>query len=79
MVSKRFEEVLDVDDFHKYLRLVKVEIVDVASPKRCEMSRNLAMVELKVLIALIVSNFSFSLSPNYNHGPALRLVVEPEH
>ncbi|CAB4281997.1 unnamed protein product [Prunus armeniaca] len=43
------------------------------------LGQNLAMVELKVLIALIVSNFSFSLSPKYNHGPALRLVVEPEH
>ncbi|KAB2608435.1 cytochrome P450 714C2-like [Pyrus ussuriensis x Pyrus communis] len=37
------------------------------------------MVELKVLIALIVSNFYFSLSPKYHHVPTLRLVEEPEH
>ncbi|CAB4312311.1 unnamed protein product [Prunus armeniaca] len=47
-------------------------------PRVC-LGQNLAMVELKVLLALIVSNFSFSLSPKYKYGPALRLVVEPEH
>ena len=47
-------------------------------PRVC-LGQNFAMVELKVLRALIVSNFSFSLSPKYKYGPALRLVVEPEH
>ncbi|CAN6559179.1 unnamed protein product [Malus baccata var. baccata] len=47
-------------------------------PRVC-LGQNLAMVELKILIALLVSNFSFSLSPKYRHGPALRLVIEPEH
>ncbi|KAI8574139.1 hypothetical protein RHMOL_Rhmol01G0331300 [Rhododendron molle] len=45
-------------------------------PRVC-LGQNLAMVELKVLIALIVSNFSFSLSPKYVHSPALQLVIEP--
>ncbi|KAF5470301.1 hypothetical protein F2P56_010823 [Juglans regia] len=47
-------------------------------PRVC-LGQNLAMVELKILIALLVSNFSFSLSPKYSHAPALGLVIEPEH
>ncbi|KAK6234485.1 Cytochrome P450 - like 10 [Theobroma cacao] len=47
-------------------------------PRVC-LGQNLAMVELKVLMSLLLSNFSFSLSPKYNHSPALRLVIEPEN
>ncbi|PON69531.1 Cytochrome P450 [Parasponia andersonii] len=47
-------------------------------PRVC-LGQNLAMVELKLLIALLVSNFSFALSPAYRYAPALRLVVEPEN
>ncbi|KAK3443992.1 hypothetical protein EUGRSUZ_B04030 [Eucalyptus grandis] len=47
-------------------------------PRVC-LGQNLAMVELKILIAQLLSNFSFTLSPNYIHSPALRLVIEPEH
>ena len=43
---------------------------------RVRLGQNLAMVELKILLALILSNFSFTLSPNYRHAPALGLVVE---
>ncbi|KAL5582789.1 hypothetical protein UlMin_015231, partial [Ulmus minor] len=45
-------------------------------PRVC-LGQNLAMVELKILLALILSNFSFSLSPKFSYAPALRLVVEP--
>ncbi|XP_015865935.3 cytochrome P450 714C2 [Ziziphus jujuba] len=47
-------------------------------PRVC-LGQNLAMIELKLLLALIVSNFSFSLSPKYIHAPAIRLLLEPEH
>ncbi|KAJ9705545.1 hypothetical protein PVL29_003547 [Vitis rotundifolia] len=47
-------------------------------PRVC-LGQNLAMVELKILISLILSNFSFSLSPNYKHSVALRLLIEPEN
>ncbi|WCJ34907.1 Cytochrome P450 714C2 [Euphorbia peplus] len=47
-------------------------------PRIC-LGQNLAMVELKMLVALIVTNFSFSLSPNYVHSPVQKLVIEPEH
>jgi gibberellin 13-oxidase len=38
-----------------------------------------AMTELKVLIALVVSRFEVSLSPDYQHSPKLRLIMEAEH
>ncbi|XVE97278.1 hypothetical protein REPUB_Repub03eG0006300 [Reevesia pubescens] len=43
------------------------------------LGKNFAMVELKVLLSLIVSRFTFSLSPTYRHSPAFRMLVEPEH
>ncbi|XP_004294853.1 PREDICTED: cytochrome P450 714C2-like [Fragaria vesca subsp. vesca] len=46
-------------------------------PRVC-LGQNLAMFELKVVIALIVTNFSFKLSPNYSHEPAQKLVIEAE-
>lgn len=46
-------------------------------PRVC-LGQNLVMVELKVLLARILSNFSFSLSPNYRHSPTIKLTVEPE-
>ena len=41
--------------------------------------QNLAMTELKVILSLILSKLSFSLDPAYQHSPAFRLVIEPEH
>ncbi|KAF8007016.1 hypothetical protein BT93_K1119 [Corymbia citriodora subsp. variegata] len=46
-------------------------------PRTC-LGQNFAMAELKVLLALVISNFSFSISPKYRHSPAMRLVIEPE-
>ncbi|KNA19676.1 hypothetical protein SOVF_059410 [Spinacia oleracea] len=43
------------------------------------LGQNFAMMELKVILSLILSKFSFSLSPAYQHSPAFRLVIEPEH
>ncbi|KAL5204852.1 hypothetical protein ABZP36_009723 [Zizania latifolia] len=39
--------------------------------------QNLAMVELKVVLSLLLSKFEFTLSPNYVHRPAFRLTIEP--
>ncbi|XP_055832205.1 cytochrome P450 714C2-like [Solanum dulcamara] len=47
-------------------------------PRVC-LGQNLAMVELKILISLILTKFSFSISPKYVHCPALNLVIEPGH
>ncbi|KAK3036153.1 hypothetical protein RJ639_029890 [Escallonia herrerae] len=45
-------------------------------PRVCP-GQNLALAELKVLIAVIVTKFSFSLSPKYLHKPSLNLNTEP--
>ncbi|XP_060176325.1 cytochrome P450 714C2-like [Lycium barbarum] len=47
-------------------------------PRVC-LGQNLAMVELKILISLILTKFSFTISPKYVHSPALNLVIEPGH
>ncbi|BAT88198.1 hypothetical protein VIGAN_05164400 [Vigna angularis var. angularis] len=47
-------------------------------PRVC-LGQNLAIVELKMIIALILSKFTFSLSPRYVHSPTVRLLIEPEH
>ncbi|KAI5430201.1 hypothetical protein KIW84_034684 [Lathyrus oleraceus] len=39
--------------------------------------QHFAMIELKVVLSLILSNFRFSLSSSYCHSPAFRLVIEP--
>nr|CAB3459190.1 unnamed protein product [Digitaria exilis] len=39
--------------------------------------QNLAMVELKVVLSLVLSRFEFALSPKYVHCPAFRLTIEP--
>ncbi|CAK7340024.1 unnamed protein product [Dovyalis caffra] len=45
-------------------------------PRLC-LGKNFAMVELKVVLSLIVSKFSFSLSPKYHHSPAYKMIVVP--
>nr|CAD1817447.1 unnamed protein product [Ananas comosus var. bracteatus] len=39
--------------------------------------QNLAMIELKIVLSLLLSKFVFALSPSYVHSPAFRLTVEP--
>lgn len=39
--------------------------------------QQLAMIELKVILCLILLKFQFSLSPKYHHYPAFRLVIMP--
>lgn len=47
-------------------------------PRLC-LGRNFALVQLKVIISLVVSKFSFTLSPKYRHSPTYRMIVEPGH
>uniref|UniRef100_A0A2C9W1I8 Cytochrome P450 n=1 Tax=Manihot esculenta TaxID=3983 RepID=A0A2C9W1I8_MANES len=41
--------------------------------------RNLALIELKVFFAVILSNFKLTISPKYRHSPTYGLLLEPEH
>ncbi|XP_027331957.1 cytochrome P450 714C2-like [Abrus precatorius] len=47
-------------------------------PRVC-LGRDLAMIELKMMLSRILSKFFFCLSPKYIHSPILRPLIEPEH
>lgn len=48
-----------------------------AGPRVC-LGQHFAMVELKILLAFILSNFAFTLSPKCRHSPVQKLVLMPE-
>jgi cytochrome P450 len=41
--------------------------------------RNLTFMEYKVVLTLILSRFSFTLSPTYTHSPAILLSLRPKY
>lgn len=43
------------------------------------LGQTFATVEMKIALALILSRFSLSLSPEYQHSPVYRMVLVPEH
>ncbi|MCL7050475.1 hypothetical protein MKW94_017358 [Papaver nudicaule] len=43
------------------------------------LGQKFAMAELKIVLSLMLSKFSFSLSPNYRHYPAFSIVIVPKH
>ncbi|XP_015071474.1 cytochrome P450 734A1 [Solanum pennellii] len=47
-------------------------------PRVC-VGQNLAMVEAKIILAMIVKNFSLALSPSYVHAPTMRLTLQPQY
>ncbi|RDX63389.1 Cytochrome P450 734A1, partial [Mucuna pruriens] len=47
-------------------------------PRTC-VGQNLAMVEAKIALALIIQSYSFVLSPNYKHAPILFITLQPQH
>ena len=49
-----------------------------AGSRAC-LGQHFAMVEVKLILCLILSKFSFSLSPAYQHLPAFKLVIGPGH
>lgn len=47
-------------------------------PRIC-VGQNLAMVEAKVVLAMIVKQFSFAISPSYVHAPVAYLNLQPQY
>ncbi|OWM75611.1 hypothetical protein CDL15_Pgr021776 [Punica granatum] len=41
--------------------------------------RNMMMMEYKIVLTMILSRFSFSVSPNYRHSPSILLSLRPAH
>ncbi|XP_042043866.1 cytochrome P450 714A1-like [Salvia splendens] len=60
----------------KACKMPQVYIPFGLGPRLC-LGRNFALVQLKIVVAVIVSNFTLALSPNYRHSPAYRMIVEP--
>ena len=46
---------------------------------RLYIGQKFAMIELKIILSLILSRFSFTLSPDYHHSPVMKMVLSPEH
>lgn len=41
--------------------------------------RNLTMLEYRIVLTLILTRFSFTLSPNYRHSPSTLLTLRPTY
>ncbi|KAK7266929.1 hypothetical protein RIF29_19590 [Crotalaria pallida] len=43
------------------------------------LGQNFSMIEMKVVLCLLLSNFSFAPSPNYQHCPDYKIVLMPKY
>lgn len=47
-------------------------------PRIC-VGQNLAVVKAKMILAVIIKQFSFVVSPSYVHAPIMRLALQPKY
>ncbi|CAN8238564.1 unnamed protein product [Cochlearia groenlandica] len=49
-----------------------------AGPRNC-IGQNFAMMEAKIILAMLVSKFTFAISENYRHAPIVVLTIKPKY
>ncbi|XP_065871653.1 cytokinin hydroxylase-like [Euphorbia lathyris] len=49
-----------------------------AGPRNC-VGQSFAMMEAKIILAMLISKFSFNISDNYRHAPTLVLTIKPKY
>ncbi|XP_044468992.1 cytokinin hydroxylase-like [Mangifera indica] len=49
-----------------------------AGPRNC-VGQSFAMMEAKLILAMLISKFSFSISDNYRHAPVIVLTIKPKY
>ncbi|XP_078444832.1 cytokinin hydroxylase-like [Wolffia australiana] len=49
-----------------------------AGPRNC-VGQSFALMEAKIILATLLSHFSFTISPNYRHAPVNVLTLKPKH
>lgn len=47
-------------------------------PNYC-VGQNLALIEMKIVLAMLLQRYSFTVSPTYVHGPMLVMSVSPQY
>ncbi|KAK4268365.1 hypothetical protein QN277_025033 [Acacia crassicarpa] len=41
--------------------------------------QHFALIEAKIILSILLSNFSFSISPNYRHCPTFKMLLVPKY
>lgn len=49
-----------------------------AGPRNC-VGQGFALMEAKIILAMLISKFSFNISPNYRHAPVVVLTMKPKY
>ncbi|KAL5743293.1 hypothetical protein ACOSQ2_026409 [Xanthoceras sorbifolium] len=49
-----------------------------AGPRNC-IGQSFAMMEAKIILAMLISKFSFNISDNYRHAPIVVLTIKPKY
>ncbi|XP_062028962.1 cytokinin hydroxylase-like [Rosa rugosa] len=49
-----------------------------AGPRNC-IGQSFAIMEAKIILAMLISRFSFTISPSYRHAPVIVLTIKPKY